>query len=198
MNRREWAANKPRTTCLCAARTWHGCVEGQRRACSSPRRRPRLDRTNTATGQRHKLRTVVIIAFKLRGARPPRFSPRGVSADRSRSTRAGQCGLDLAVLWPNAGHAPPHAVGRGSAEPTPRQVGNTVFERCEHHVRTPWRAARALFAQHSISQPPTEHARRTVQTLRGCVVAQRRARSSPRRRPRLDRTNTATGLRHGL
>ena len=43
-----------------------------------------------------------------------------------------------------------------------------------------------------------EHVRRAVRTWRGCVVAQRGARSSPRRWPGIDRTNTTTGRRHAV
>ena len=44
---RRRAENAPR-----APRTWPGCIVGQLAACSSSRRRPRLDRTNSVTGQR--------------------------------------------------------------------------------------------------------------------------------------------------
>ena len=188
----EYRPTAHRTRAPNAARTWRGCVVDQRGTRSSPRRRPRNGRTNTATGRRHRVRTatvhafnfhgarparlssrgdsadcprsacavqcglginvfrpnagragvplstrrmglgrintatgrqhgyqkVVISAFKLRGARPARFPPRGVSADRPWSTPAAQCGLGV-LAW----YAPPHAVGRGSAAPPPRQVG---------------------------------------------------------------------------
>ena len=122
-------ARAPRSADL----TWLCCgPTAQRGARSSPRCRPGLDCNNTATGRWHELRKFFFIAFEHRGARPARFLPRGVSADRPRSTRAAQCGLDVVVLWPNAGRAPPpppHGVGRGSTAPTPRQIGDTVLER---------------------------------------------------------------------
>ena len=66
----------------------------------------------------------------------------------------------------------------------------------KHCVRSPWRAARALFAPLSFGRPPTQHASRAARTWRGCVVARRGAHSSPRYRSTLDRVNTATGRRH--
>ena len=41
-----------------AARTWRGCSAGQRAARSSPRRRPRCDRPNTAIGRQKRIRMV--------------------------------------------------------------------------------------------------------------------------------------------
>ena len=120
---------RPPTEHTCrAVRTWRDCVVGQRRTRSSPRRRPGLGRTNTATGRRHGFRKVVATILEPREARPARFSSCGASADRPRSTCAAQCGLGVVALWANAGSAPPLAVGRGSAAPTPRQVGGTDFE----------------------------------------------------------------------
>ena len=59
--------------------TWvRGCVVGQRRVRSSPRRRPRLYRTGTATSQRHGFRQRATDAFETRGTRPTRISQRGV------------------------------------------------------------------------------------------------------------------------
>ena len=118
-------------------------VVGQRGARSSPRRWLRLDSTNTATGRGHGLQATVVIAFEPRGARPARFWPREAAADRPQSSRAAQCGLGMVVLRPNAGRAPPHAVGqlrpnagrapphavgRGSTAPPLRQDGSTAFK----------------------------------------------------------------------
>ena len=58
--------------------------------------------------------------------------------------------------------------------------------------------ARALLDPWSIGRPPTQHACRAVRTWRGCVVAQRGARSSPCRRPGLDCTNIVTGRRYAF
>ena len=91
-------------------RTWRGCDVGQREACSSPRRRPGLDRNNTVTGRWHRLWTDMASAFKSNGARPARLSPRGVSADRPQSERAVRSGLGVVVMLANAGRSPPHAI----------------------------------------------------------------------------------------
>ena len=45
----------------------------------------------------------VVTAFKSRGARPARFSSRGVSADRPQSTRVAQCGLAWSCCGPTRG-----------------------------------------------------------------------------------------------
>ena len=83
-----------------AARAWRGCGVGQRAARSSPRRRPRLDRTDCATGRLRLLQKIVIDAFKPRGARPACVSHHGVSADRPWST--ARYGHGVVVLWTNA------------------------------------------------------------------------------------------------
>ena len=80
------SADCPRSTRR-AVRTWRGWVVTQREARSSPSRRPRLYCTNTATGRRHGRRTFVTTAFGTHGTRPARSPPRGVSANRPRSTR---------------------------------------------------------------------------------------------------------------
>ena len=79
------SADQPQST-RCAVRTWPGCVVGQYGERSSSRRRPGLNRTNTATGREHGRRTAVLIASESRGARPARFSPRIISVDRPQST----------------------------------------------------------------------------------------------------------------
>ena len=53
-------------------------------------------------------------ALESRVKRPARISHRGVSADRPRSMRRALQIWRVVVLWPNAGGAPPHAVGGGS------------------------------------------------------------------------------------
>ena len=164
-----------------AVRTWRGCVVGQRGARSSPRRRPGLDRTNTATGRRHRRRRCIVTSFESSGARPARISPREVSADRPRSTRTAQCGLGVVVLWPNAGRAPPHAVGWAR----PHQHRDRSAARLRKLVFTAFesRGARpARFSPRGVSADRLRSTRRAVRTWRGCVVAQRGARSSPRRR----------------
>ena len=58
--------------------------------------------------------------------------------------------------------APPHAVGRGSSPPTPRQVGGCGFETPYVKVSVPLRSARAHFVTWIISRPPTKHALRAA------------------------------------
>ena len=69
-----------------------------------------------------------------------------------------------------------------------------------HRIRIPWRASRALFVPWRTGRPPKEHAPRSgdLATWRGCVMGQRGARSTSRRRAGLDRTNTETGRRYSL
>ena len=146
-----------------AARTWSGCVVGQRRARSSPRRRPGLDRSNTATGRRHASQETLIIAFESRGARRVRSSPRGKSADRPRSTRrAAWTGRGCVVgCGPTRGALPPHAVSQGSTASTPRQVGGTAFKRSSSLRSNPMaRVARAL---RPVENRPTAHGARAAQ-----------------------------------
>ena len=138
-------------------RTWRGCLRSQRGTRSTSRRWPRLFFTDTAPGRRLRLRNVVASASDSRGARPARASPRGEQADRPRSTRA-LADLAWLSLRPTRDALHPHAVGRGSSSPTPRQVGGCGFETCNHCIELQWRAARARFAPWRTSRPPTEHA----------------------------------------
>ena len=86
-----------------------------------------------------------------------RFAPWRTGRPPTEHARAG--GLGVVVFAANARHAPPHAVGRGSSSPTPRQVGGCGFETCNHSIQLPCRATRARFAPWRTSRPPTEHAR---------------------------------------
>ena len=174
-------------------RTWRGCLRGQRGTRSPHAVWPRLFFTDTAPGRRLRLRTAVTIAFDSRGARPARASPRGEPADRPRSTtRAG--GLGVVVFAANARRAPPHAVGRGSSSPTPRQVGGCGFGTSCLRISTP--VARGPRALRPVENRPTAHgARARWRTWRGCLRGQRATRSTPRRWPRLFFTDTAPGRR---
>ena len=169
------SADRPRSTRRAVCISWQyaigmarGCVVGRSGARFSPRRRPGLNCTNTATGRWNGLRNALSTAFESRGARPARFSQGGVSTDRPRSTRSAQCGLGLVVLWANAGRAPPAPLAGARAhlhhDSSVARASNSLF----HGVRILWRAARALFARCSIDRPPTEHARRAVRTWNGC------------------------------
>ena len=54
-----------------------------------------------------------------------RFAPWRAGRPPTEHARAG--GLGVVVFAANAGRATPHAVGRGSSSPTPRQVGGCGF-----------------------------------------------------------------------
>jgi hypothetical protein len=76
----------------------NGARQGQ---ISPPRHRPRLERTDCATGQRRRLRKVIVRMCKSRGAHSARVSHNGGSADgaqnTSRARREGLvrgCGVD--------------------------------------------------------------------------------------------------------
>ena len=90
------------------------------------------------------------IASECRAAQLARASPRGEPPDRPQSTCAG--GLSVVGFEANAGRTPPHAVGRGSTSPTPRQIGDRT-------CRTWCRATCARFTPWRTGHPPTEHAR---------------------------------------
>ena len=107
-------------------RAWRGCLRSQHGARSNPRHWSRLFVSDTAPCWRMRLRNVVIIAYRSRGAWPARASPRKEPADHPRSTRAG--GLGVVIFTANAGRAPPYAVGRSSSSPTPRQDGGCNSE----------------------------------------------------------------------
>ena len=91
---------------------------------------------------------------------PVSRDPRALRPVENRPTtkehaRAG--GLGVVVFAANTRRAPPHAVGRGSSSPTPRQVGGCGFER-RNTASIACRATRARFAPWRTSRPPTEHA----------------------------------------
>jgi len=190
------SADRSRNT-RSAARTWRSCVVGQHGARSSPRRRPGLARINTTTSQRHELRAFLTTAFKSRAAHPARFPSRGVSADRPRSThRAAWTWRGCAVGQRGARSSPRRRPGIDRINTAPgqrhglREVQIAVFES---------RAARpARVSPRVISADCPRSTCRAVRTWRGCVAGQRGARSSSRRRPGLERTNTVIGRRHEL
>ena len=89
-------------------------------------------------------------------------------------------------------NAPSHAVGRCLGPSTPRPVNGGSFEltpspRSNPVTRGP-RAYRVSHREVSAYRPRSK--RRAVRTWRGCGVAQRAERSSPRRRPSPDPTKT--------
>jgi len=140
-----------------AVQTWRCCVAAQRGAHSSPRRRPRLDSTNSVTVggtafKRSWLPHLNDVACGLRAFCPVEYRP---TAYRG---RAAQCGLGAVVLWSTRGTlllmpstgARPHQYRDRSAARSPKG--------CTHCSRTSWRAFRVLSAPWSICRPPTEHA----------------------------------------
>ena len=149
-------ADRPRSTRALADLAW----------LSSRPTRDALHPTPLAEAllHRHRARSAAV-AFERRGhsvrvpcrAARARFAPWRTGRPPTEHARAG--GLGVVVFAANARRAPPHAVGRGSSSPTPRQVGGCGFERRSHSVRVPWRAARARFAPWRTGRPPTEHAR---------------------------------------
>ena len=83
-------------------------VEGQLAARSSPRRRPRLDRTNCATGRWRRFFKLIVRALKSRGARPARVScttEHHPTVRRRRAARADNTWL-VVVVWANSRRAP--------------------------------------------------------------------------------------------
>ena len=184
-------ADRPRSTRALADLAW----------LSSRPTRDALHPTPLAEAllHRHRARSAAAASkarghrFDSRAARPARASPRGEPADRPRSTRCAG-GLGVVVFAANARRAPPHAVGRGSSSPTPRQVGGCGFE-------TSWplrltSVARGPRALRPVENRPTAHgARARWRTWRGCLRGQRGTRSTPRRWPRLLFADTAPGRR---
>ena len=152
--------DRPRST-RSAARTWRGCLRGQRATRTIPHRSPRLFGTDTEPGRRLWLRSIVTLEPKYRVARPARASTRAEPANRPRSTRAL---ADLAWLssrqLSDALHptllamAPLH---RYCARPT--AAGSKP---CDHGFRAPCRTARARFAPWKTGRSPTEHTKRSA------------------------------------
>ena len=120
-------------------------------------------------GRRHEL---WILISMTRG--PRTFSPRRVSVDRPRSTRASQCGLGVVVFGPTRGARLLTPSAEARTQQHRGRLATRFLEDCNHRVRISWRVSCALSAPHRIGRPPTEHAGCTVRTWRGCVVAQTR------------------------
>ena len=133
--------------------------------------------------------------FGFRVARPARVSPRGESADGPRSTHAL---VDFAWLS-----------SRSTTRSTPRRWLRLLRTdtapgrrlRIRNFVATVFRSRAARPARASLCGEPADRPRNTrsaARIWRSCVVGQRGARCSPRRRPGLERINITTGQRHGL
>ena len=118
-------AIRPRSTLALADLAW----------LSSRRTRGALHPTPLAEAlvHRHRARSAAAaskrrnrrIRIPWRAARA-RFAPWRTSRPLTEHVRAG--GLGVVVFAANTGRVPPHAVGRGSSSPTPRQVGSCGFE----------------------------------------------------------------------
>ena len=137
-------------------RTWRGCLLGQRGARSTPRRWPRLIRTDTASGRRLRLWRLVVSAFESRAARPLRASPREGSADRPRSTRAL---VDLAWLSsrPTRGALYSTPLAEALLNRHRARLTAGASNACGHSVRIPCRTAHVHFVPWRTVRTPAEH-----------------------------------------
>ena len=122
------------------------------------------------------VRDAVIETSEFRGARHAHALPREKPADRPQST----CTLaDLARLSSraNARRASPHAVGRGSSSPTPRQVGGYGFEATYPKLPDSVPRGTRVVRPRKSGRPPTEHTR--AGGLRVVVFAASAGRAPP-------------------
>ena len=176
---------------------WLCC--GPTLARSSPCQRPGLVRTNTVTGRRHGVWEVLTTAFESRGTRRVRFTARGKSADRPRSTRRAARTWRGCVVGQRRARFTPHR--RPGLDHTNTATGRRHSTQ-EVLITAFGSMARVACALCPVESRPTAHRARSAQRGLGVVVlrvvGQRGARSSPRRRPGLDRIKTATGRRYGL
>ena len=128
-------------------------------------------------------------------------SPRAFHSMVFRSTthgaRAGQCAVRMVVLWANTGRASPRAVEQGLDRTSTTVVRWHGLQKVLSTAFNPVARDLRAFASCRTGRPPRSTLR-AVRTWCGCVEAQRETRSSPRHRLGLNRTNTATGRRHGL
>ena len=152
------AADGPRSMRRAVLRTWRGCGAGQREARSSPRRRPRRDRTNTVTGHRQGGAKVFTSTAELYGARLAHVSLYGVAADGLRSTRyTARTWHGCVVSQRAARFVPTPSVG---ARPLQHRDQTAVggSKGIDQRVQIPWRASRARIAAWSRGRRSTEHA----------------------------------------
>ena len=97
-----------------------------------------------------------------RAFRPVEYRPTANGA------HAAQRGLGAVVLWANAEHVPPHAVGRGSTTSTSRQVGGKAFEEPSSPRSNP--VARVPCAFRPVEYRLTAHGTRAAQRGLGVVA----------------------------
>ena len=160
----------------CALRAWRGCLRGQLATRSTPRRWPRLLSTDTAPGRRLRLRTSLpsVSSPVARGPRALRHVENQPTAHRACTAR---CVLGAVVCAANSRRAPPHAVGRGSSPPTPRQVGGCGFESSLPSVSSP--VARGPRALRHVENQPTVQRACTSRCVLGAVVCAANSRRAP-------------------
>jgi len=185
-------ADHPRST-RSAARTWRGCLRGQRATRSTSHRSPRLFGTDTEPGRRLWLRSIVTSDSKYRVAQPAHASTRAEPANRPRSTRARWrtwrgclCGQratrSIPRRWPRLLRTDTVSGRRQRL----RSLVSTVSNPVPH----------GPCALRPVENRPTSHgAHVRWRTWRGCLRGQRATRSTPSRWPRLLRTDTAPGRR---
>ena len=160
-----------------ALRAWRGCLRGQLATRSTPRRWPRLLSNDTAPGRRLLLRTVVAVSLSVpwRAARA-RVAP-WITSRPPTDARTARCVLGAVVCAANSRRAPPHAVGRGSSPPTPRQVGGCGFGTSLPSVSSP--VARGPRALRHVENQPTAHRACTARCVLGAVVCAANSRRAP-------------------
>ena len=111
-----------------------------------------------------------------RGARALRHVENQPTAHRA--LVSARCVLGAVVCAANSRRAPPHAVGRGSSPPTPRQVGGCGFEPSLPSLSSPVaRGPRAL--RHVENQPTAHRALVTARCVLGAVVCAANSRRAP-------------------
>ena len=171
-------------------RTWRGCLRGQRRACSTPHRWPRLLFNDTALGRRLQLCDSATVASGFSAPRPARASPRGEPVIRPRSKRA------LAELawfsWrPMWGELHPTPLAEALLHRHSARAAAAALKRHNHNdVSCAARPARASPRDGPANCLWSTRARKT---WRGCLRGQCGARSTPHRWPRLFFNHTAPG-----
>ena len=151
------AADGPRSMRR-AVRTWRGCSAGQRAARSSPRRRPRRDRTNTATGHRQGGAKVLTSTAEPCGARFAHVSLYGVAADGLRSTcYPARTWHGCVVSQRAARYIPtPSVEARPLQHRDQTAVGGS--KGIDQRVQISWHVSRARIATWSRGRRSTEHA----------------------------------------
>ena len=153
-------ANRPRST-RALWWTWRGCLRGQRASCSTPRRWPRLLRTDIVSGRRLRLRSIVTPDSKYRVARPVRASTCAEPAKRPRSTRALADSAWLSSR-PTSDALHPTLLAKAPLHRHRTRPTAAGSKPCDQGFRAPCRTARARFAPWKTGRSPTEHTKRSA------------------------------------